>query len=100
MIIIYITNPSKPWARKIAKHLLKKKLIACGNILPSESLYFWKGKLAEEKEFILLAKTAENNFSKIKTEVEKIHPYETPCVLKVRTEANKKYSDWLESQIV
>ena len=38
-IFIYITNPNKDEAKKIAKHLLNKKLIACGNIYPINSIY-------------------------------------------------------------
>jgi len=98
-IFIYITNPSKEEARKIAKYLLKKKLIACGNIFPINSLYWWEGEIADENEFVLIAKTMEANFEKVKNEVEKIHSYAVPCVIKIPVSSNKKYFDWLRSEV-
>ncbi len=99
-IYIYITHPTKVEAKKVALYLLKKKLIACGNILgPIESIYPWKGKIANEKEFILIVKTLNKNFNKVVTEVEKIHPYTTPCIVKIPVSSNKKYFDWLISEI-
>jgi len=98
-VFAYITNPSKQEARKIAKHLLDKKLIACANIFPISSLYWWKGKIADENEFVLIAKTSKTNFEKVKNEVEKIHSYTIPCIVKIPVSSNKKYFDWLKSEI-
>jgi periplasmic divalent cation tolerance protein len=112
MILVYITNPTKKVAQKIAKILLKKRLIACANIFEIESFYWWtpthpppsrlrRGpkKIERAKEFVLIGKTIEKNYKKIKKEVEKIHPYEIPCVLKIKAEANEKYLNWLEGEI-
>jgi periplasmic divalent cation tolerance protein len=98
-ILVYITNPTIEEARKIAKHLLEKKLIACANIFPITSLYWWEGKIADEKEFVLIAKTSEDNYEKVKNEVEKIHSYSTPCIIKIPVSSNKKYFDWLKTEI-
>lgn len=94
-IFIYITNPTENEARKIARHLLHKKLIACANIFSVGSLYWWKGKIADEKEFVLIAKTKKNNFEKVKREVEKIHAYKIPCIVKIPVSSNEKYYKWL-----
>jgi len=99
MILVYITNPTKKWVEKIAKVLLKKRLIVCSNIFEIESFYWWRGKIEKAKEFVLIGKTIEKKYEKIKKEVEKIHPYEIPCVLKIKAEANKKYLNWLKSEI-
>jgi periplasmic divalent cation tolerance protein len=98
-VFIYITNPNKKEAIKIAKHLLKKRLIACVNIFPINSLYWWKNKIVDAKEFTLIAKTSKVNFEKVKKEVEKIHPYDVPCIVKIPVSSNKKYSDWLMGEI-
>jgi len=94
-VFIYITNPTKEEAKKIAKHLLKKKLIACVNIFPIDSLYRWEGKIVDEKEFVLIAKTTEENFEKVKEEVESIHSYTIPCIIKIPVSSNRKYYNWL-----
>jgi len=100
MIITYIICKNKNEAKKISKHLLKKRLIACGNIIQNvESLYWWKGKIVNDKEVILLCKTKEKKFNEIKKEVEKIHSYEIPCILKINVKANEKYLKWLEGEV-
>ena len=98
-ILIYITNPNREEARRIATYLLEKKLVACGNIFPINSLYRWEGKIADENEFVLLVKTIPANFEKVKNEVEKIHSYECPCVIRIPVSSNEKYSEWLRSQV-
>ncbi len=65
-VFIHITNPSKNHAEKIATHLLKKKLIACANLFPIKSFYWWKGRIEESNEYVLIAKTLRKNFEKIK----------------------------------
>jgi periplasmic divalent cation tolerance protein len=99
MILVYITNPTKKVAEKIAKILLKKMLIACANIFEIESFYWWRRKIEKAKEFLLIGKTIEKNYKKIKQEVEKIHPYEIPCILKMKAEPNERYLNWLEGEI-
>jgi len=98
-IFIYITNPTKKETRKIARHLLKKKLIACANIFPINSLYWWKSEIVNEKEFVLIAKTIKGNFKKVKKEVEKIHSYVIPCIIRIPVSSNEKYYNWLAGVI-
>ncbi len=31
-------------------------------------------------------------------QVEAIHPYETPCIMKFEVEANKAYADWIHNE--
>jgi len=55
--------------------------------------------LADEKESLLVAKTIEEKFEQIKKEVEKIHSYKIPCILKIPVEANEKYRKWVVDQL-
>ena len=98
-ILIYITNPSLKEAKKIAHHLIGKELIACANIHGIDSIYPWKGKIVDQKEYVLIAKTTNKNFNKIKSEVEKIHAYSIPCIIKIPVNSNKKYEKWLKDVI-
>ena len=100
MIFIYITNPNKKTAIKIANELLRQKLIGCANIFPIDSLYWWQGKIVEDKEYVLIAKTLDKNYKKVKRLVEKIHPYSVPCILKISiNKVNEKYLKWLNNVI-
>ena len=99
IIFIYITNPTKKETKKLAAHLLEKKLIACANIFPVESLYCWKNKIVSGKEFVLIAKTSKANFKKVKKETEEIHRYSIACIVKVPATANEKYSNWIKKEV-
>jgi periplasmic divalent cation tolerance protein len=99
-IICYITYENKKQAKKIVSHLLDKKLIACANIFPMTSMYKWKGKIVDSKEVVSIVKTKNSNWNKLKKEVEKIHPYETPCIIKMSVSANKDFEDWVKKNVI
>ena len=99
MILTYITCKDEDEAVKISKHLLNKKLIACSNMHPIRSMYWWNNKIQDEKEFVLIAKTLEKNYEKIKQEVKKLHSYDVPCILKIDAEANESYNKWVNEEV-
>ncbi len=99
MILIYITSKDKKEAKRIATHLLKKRLIACVNMFPISSMYRWKGKLKKDGEVVLIGKTNESRFGAIKKEVKKMHSYKTPCILKIGAEANEEFFGWMRAEI-
>ena len=98
MISVYITCKDEKEAVRISKHLLKKRLIACSNIFPIKSMYWWKKKIVDDNEIIMLAKTTNKNYEKIKKEVKKLHSYDIPCILKFNAEANREYKGWVEKE--
>lgn len=100
MITIYITCKDKKEAKKISRHLLEKKLIACANIFPVESLYRWKGRINEDNEIAIIAKTVKDNFEKIKKEVKKIHSYEVPCIVAWDiVKGNEDFLNWISEEV-
>lgn len=99
MTLIYITCPTEEEAVKISRHLLNKKFIACSNIHKIRSLYFWNNKMRDEKEYVIMAKTKESNYKKIKEEVKKLHSYDVPCILKIDAEANEEYGKWVNEGV-
>lgn len=101
MVLGYIPCRDGMEAKKIAKSLLEKKLIACANIIPSiNSCYNWKGKMCEETEALLLIKTAEEKKNKVTEEVKKQHSYKVPCIGFLKfDEINKEYEEWLKKEL-
>ncbi|VVB59110.1 Divalent-cation tolerance protein CutA [uncultured archaeon] len=97
-IIVYITHKNLEEAKKIAGHLLGKRLIACANFFPIESAYRWKGKIESVHEVVSIVKTKSENWEKVKEEVARIHPYDVPCIMKIGVEANDKYEKWIEDE--
>ena len=99
MTLIYITCKDEKEAVKISKHLLNKRLIACSNMHPIRSMYRWNNKMQDEREFVILAKTKEKNYKKIKEEVSKLHSYDIPCILKIDAEANESYQKCVNKEV-
>lgn len=97
-IIIYITHKNVREAKRVAEKLLTERLIACVNYFPIESSYWWKGKIETGKEIVSLVKTRKSNWAKVKKAVEAIHPYETPCIMKLDVSANKSYTNWIQKE--
>ena len=55
--LIYITTSGANEAESIARTLLEKRLIACANILPAAtSFYYWEGRLEKADEAVLIGK--------------------------------------------
>lgn len=96
-IIIYSTFPSLKIGKKIANSLLKEKLIACVNFSPIESIYSWKGKIENSKEIAGIMKTKSENWQKVQAKIKELHPYEVPCIVKIRAEGSGEYARWIES---
>ena len=70
--IIYTTIDNEQDARKIANVLIEEQIVACVNIIPNvHSIYRWKGKIEEEKELILIAKTVDENVLKAINKIKK-----------------------------
>ena len=80
-------------------HLLRKRLIACANIFPIKSLYWWKGKIVNDKENVIIAKTKDKNFKRLVYEVKRLHSYTIPCILKIDAIANKDYEAWAKKEL-
>lgn len=99
--VVFITVPDEETGVKIARHLVEKKLAACINIIPiSKSVYTWKGKIEEHPEFLLVVKTKEKVFDRLKEEVEKIHPYTVPEIIGFEIKKSaEKYANWWDEII-
>ncbi len=98
-VLIYITNPSKDEATRIAEHLLNMRLIACANIFKINSLYWWQDEIVNEDEYVLIGKTTKENYEGVKEEVRKIHSYSVTCVIKIPVSSNESYFNWVRREI-
>lgn len=96
MIFVYSTFPNKKEAKKIGEELVRKKLAACVNVFPIDSIYSWQGKIIKDKEFAAIIKTKKENFKKVEKFILENHSYDTPCILEISlTRVTKKYLNWL-----
>ena len=95
--ILFVTCPDSRSARKISDSLLKKKLVACVNTVSRiKSEYWWKGKIKDHLEVLMIAKTKTKLYSQIEKEVKKLHPYTVPEIISFKiTKGNKGYLNWI-----
>jgi len=101
MIFIYSTFPNKKEVKEIGERLVRKKLAACINIFPIESIYSWQGKVVCDKEFAAIIKTKKENFKKIEKFILKHHSYDIPCILEIPIgQVTKKYLEWLAESVL
>ncbi len=99
-IFVYMTAGSEEEAVKIARYLLEKRLIACANIFPIRSMYWWEGKIEDDREFAIIAKTRADKFKDLKEEVKRIHSYTTPCICSfVVEEGLREFLDWIDGTV-
>ena len=82
-IVVLVTCGSVKEGRKIARALVEQRIAACANILtsPVQSVYRWKGKVESAKEFLLIIKTTQSRFAKLKAEVKTLHSYDVPEII-------------------
>lgn len=94
------TAPTKDDALRIAKELVNKKLVACCNIVPNIcSVYVWDGELHNDEEVLMIMKTKLELFKKVRTEIKKLHKYETPEIIAIPIEAvNEDYAKFIDEQ--
>ncbi|MGA2606861.1 MAG: divalent-cation tolerance protein CutA [Terriglobia bacterium] len=100
-VVIFVTAASSGEGKKIARHLVETRLAACVNILqPMESVYRWEGKIAEEREFLLIIKSTGELFPEIKAEISKIHSYHTPEIICLPViEGSRNYLQWVSDSV-
>lgn len=97
MILILSTFPNKEEAHKVGKELLNKKLIACYNLTSIESAYWWKGKIEEVNEVLMIMKS-NKKFSEVEKFILEHHTYDIPEIVELKpSSVTEKYLEWIKS---
>lgn len=99
-ILVLCTTNDKDTAKNLAYTLVKEKLAACTNIMPKlTSIYTWKDEIVEDEEFLLIIKTKDSLFDKVKTRITELHNYEVAEIISIDIkDGSKPYLDWIEKE--
>jgi periplasmic divalent cation tolerance protein len=82
VLVVVTTVGTEEQALDIAHDLVGRHLAACVNIVPRiRSVFFFKGKVNDDTEWMLFVKTAPGNFEKVREAVRKLNAYELPEIL-------------------
>jgi len=98
--LIYMTAGSLDEARRLAEAVIGERLAACVNIIPGmKSLYHWQGRVAEDEEVVVIAKTRAGLVDRLTARVRAIHSYDCPCVVAILiAPGNPDFFDWIAAE--
>lgn len=97
--VVLVTCASRAEARRIARAVVTRRLAACANLFEArvESVYRWKGKVEQAREFLLLMKTSKARLGALEAEVKRLHSYDVPEFIALPIVAgSQEYLRWLE----
>jgi len=99
--LIYMTAGNKDEARMIGKALISAGLAACVNIIENmSSMYMWDGKIQDDTETILIAKTARERLPDLIEKVKSLHSYECPCIVSLPvSDGNPAFLKWIGNEV-
>ena len=97
---IYVTFGSLREAKRLGSLLVKNKLAACTNIIPTiYSTYVWKNKTMMDKECSMIVKTSKSRVKAAIKFIVKKHSYECPAVSAFPIEsAHSDFQRWIHEQ--
>ena len=99
--IVFTTAASEEQAAKIARHLVDRGLAACVNIVPHvTSVYRWKDKVEETREWLLIIKTTAGVFGQVRQAITDLHSYELPeCICLAIEDGSPDYLQWIAESV-
>jgi periplasmic divalent cation tolerance protein len=98
-VVVFVTCGSRREAGLIARSVVSRRLAACVNVLetPMRSVYRWKGKVEQAREFLLIIKSSRKRLAALRTGVERLHSYDVPEFIALPIVAcSPAYLAWLD----
>ncbi|MBU3670517.1 MAG: divalent-cation tolerance protein CutA [Polynucleobacter sp.] len=101
LLVVVTALPDVDAAKGLARVLIDENLAACVQLGSNiQSIYRWEGKLCEEQEVLLSAKTLASKWQEILSVIQKNHPYELPEILAFSPEQySQQYGDWVQAEV-
>ncbi len=97
-VVILVTCGSRREALRIAHSVVEHRLAACVNVLdaPVRSVYRWKGKIEQGREFLLMIKSSRARLTALQAEIERLHSYDVPEFVALPiVDGSSRYLAWL-----
>ena len=101
LLVVLTSLPSMEAAKTLARALVEQNLAACVQLTNGiESIYRWEGKVCDEYEVLLSAKTTKSKWPEISSFIQSTHPYELPEIMAFTpVQYEKQYGKWVESEV-
>jgi len=100
-LVVFISFPTKAEAMSVARTLIEEKLAACVHVLSGiTAFYHWKGRIEEEPQALLLAKTKRSMWAKLQERVQALHSDEVPEIIGLPiVEGLPAYLSWMDNVV-
>ena len=101
-VLVVVSSFSKlADAQAMARSLIENRLAACVQIQEGlHSIYRWEGKICEEREILMSAKTTAAQWDHISSFIKSNHPYDLPEVLAFTPDKfDAQYGDWVQAEV-
>ena len=97
LLLVMTSLPDGDVAKALAKRLIDAHLAACVQIQSGvQSIYRWEGRLCEEQEAVLVAKTTAEQWPAISAFIKQNHPYDVPEIIgQSIAHCNDAYAQWV-----
>ncbi|MEQ8235104.1 MAG: divalent-cation tolerance protein CutA [Gammaproteobacteria bacterium] len=101
ILIALCTCPDRATARTLAHLAVERRLAACVNVVEGvTSVFEWEGRVEEDAEVLLVAKTTVAGFAALEAAWRDAHPYELPEIVAVDvTHGSPPYLAWVHAAV-
>ena len=99
VILLYVPCSTYEEATAIGRKLVEEHLVACANVFNSTSIYWWRKRMYQGGEGILIAKTTKAKASKVEKRIKQLHSYDLPAIIQIKGDSNKKYEAWVKESM-
>ena len=101
LLVVVTSLPNIGAARTLAKALVENHLAACVQMSEGVySIYRWEGRVCEEHEILLSAKTVAHQWGAISAFIKESHPYDLPEILAFSPEQySQQYGEWVQAEV-
>jgi periplasmic divalent cation tolerance protein len=99
-LVVLITAPKEEDAAAMAHALVEGRLAACVNIIRQiRSIYRWQGKIEDDQEVLMIAKTSKECFADLVDKVKELHTYTVPEIIALPiVDGFEAYLGWLKEE--
>lgn len=89
-------------AAELARELLSRRVVACVQIVSKvRSLYWWKGRIEDDAECVLLMKTRGERYDALASALGELHAYDVPELVVLPIErGSAAYLGWLDENVI
>ena len=96
-LIVFVTASGEDEAAKISRALVEARLAGCVNIIKNiRSIYSWEGKIEDEAEVLMIAKTQKHLFDPLMKKVKALHSYKVHEIIAMPiVDGSEDYLEWL-----